>query len=169
MKVWWRPRARPVINPAQRVAITLRRDPRPTERRPLFVCWTPYLRTASLMAAGGDVVVGKAPLGQYEVAPFDGYEPVPSVRRPILSGHADDAGVEPDALAEIKSARSPSGNIPMPTARLVAEVPSGQTHRPERLDDDVRLAGPYRCRPSPETGRRNSGCSPAPILPDLAP
>ena len=97
-----------------------------------------------------------------------GYEPVPSVRA-MLSGPTDDAEVELDALAEIKSVRSPSGNMPMPTARLVAEVPSGQTNRPERLADDVRLAGPYRCRPSPETGRRNSGCSPAPILPDLAP
>jgi hypothetical protein len=95
--------------------------------------------------------------------------PVPSVRRAMVSGPTDDAGVELDALAEINSVRSPNGNIPMPTARLVAEVPSGQTNRPERLDDDVRLAGPYRCRRSPETGRRNSGCSPAPILPDLAP
>jgi hypothetical protein len=98
-----------------------------------------------------------------------GYEPVLSVRRPMVSGPTDDAGAELDPLAEIKSIRSPSGNMPMPTARLVAEVPSGQTNRPERLDDDVRLAGPYRCRPSPETGRRNSGRSPAPILPDLAP
>jgi hypothetical protein len=97
------------------------------------------------------------------------YQPVPSVRRAMVSGPTDDAGVELDALAEINFVRSPSGSMPMPIARLVAEVLSGQTNRPERLDDDVRLAGPFRCRPSPETGRRNSGCSPAPILPDLAP
>jgi hypothetical protein len=97
-----------------------------------------------------------------------GYD-LPSVRRAMVSGLTGNAGVELDALAEIKSVRSPSGNMPIPTARLVAEVPSGQTNRPEHLDDDVRLAGPYRCRRSPETGRRNAGCSPAPILPDLGP
>jgi hypothetical protein len=38
-----------------------------------------------------------------------GYEPVPSACRAMVSRPTDDAGVELDALAEIKPVRSPSG------------------------------------------------------------
>ncbi len=110
----------------------------------------------------------KVPLCREQLQPACavGYEPVAFVRRPRVSEPTDDAAVE---LSLPGGMRCANGNLKMPTAWLVAEVPSGQTNRPERLDDAVRLAGPYHCHRALEAGRRNSGRSLAPILPDLAP